>query len=141
MPFFGDQPFWGAMVCKAGLGPRPLPAKTLTAEALATAINEALQPSCLGRARELGEVMAREKGVEAGAASFHHQLDVPSLRCSLAPHRAAVWEVKRRNVRLSAVAATALLNARLLRVEDLKLQVDFHSYLSFEQAGHQPRSR
>lgn len=36
VPFFGDQPFWGAMVAKAGAGAdSAIPYKRLTAEALA----------------------------------------------------------------------------------------------------------
>ena len=53
VPFFGDQQFWGAMVARAGAGPDPIPYKNLTAEKLAGAINEALKPESLERAKEL----------------------------------------------------------------------------------------
>lgn len=122
VPFFGDQSFWGAMVWKSGIGPRPIAVKALTADLLARAIREALRPSYVKRARELGQLVANEKGAEAGAASLHNQLDLKSMRCSLVPHRVAVWKVKQREVRLSALAATTLLNANLLRFEDLELQ-------------------
>ena len=121
VPFFGDQPFWGAMVAKAGAGPLPIPNKQLTSDNLAAAINEALKPTALQRARELGAKIASEKGTEIGAQSFHGKLNVDSLRCTLAPSRAAVWRVKRTNIRLSAFAAATLGNEGLLDFSDLKL--------------------
>ena len=45
VPFFGDQPFWGAMVARAGAGPDPIPIKQLTADKLADAI-ELLPQTC-----------------------------------------------------------------------------------------------
>jgi UDP:flavonoid glycosyltransferase YjiC (YdhE family) len=33
-PFFGDQPYWGARIHELGAGPRPLPARHLTAQEL-----------------------------------------------------------------------------------------------------------
>ena len=94
VPFFGDQPFWGAMVARAGAGPSPIPYKELTAEGLANAILEALKDETLERARELGERIREERGCEAGAASFHAQMDVDRLRCLMAPGRVAVWRAK-----------------------------------------------
>jgi UDP:flavonoid glycosyltransferase YjiC (YdhE family) len=91
VPFFGDQPFWGAMVARAGAGPSPIPFKELTSERLANAILEALKPETLERAKELGERIREEKGCEAGAASFHAQMNVDKLRCMMAPSRPAVW--------------------------------------------------
>src|SRR6195952_1699338 len=51
VPFFGDQPFWGAMVARAGAGPLPIHSKELTADNLAEAILEALKPETLTRAK------------------------------------------------------------------------------------------
>ena len=126
VPFFGDQPFWGAMVANAGAGPTPIPFKELTAERLANAILEALKPEILERATELGERIREEKGCEAGAASFHARMNVDRLRCLMAPGRAAVWQVKTKgskteNVRLSAFAATVLGNEGVLDVNQLRL--------------------
>ncbi|KAE8421311.1 hypothetical protein BDV36DRAFT_280860 [Aspergillus pseudocaelatus] len=55
VPFFGDQPFWGSIVARAGAGPHPVPYKQLTAEKLAEAINKALEPSTLEKAEEIGK--------------------------------------------------------------------------------------
>ncbi|KAL9104167.1 MAG: hypothetical protein Q9163_000866 [Psora crenata] len=121
VPFFGDQPFWGAMVANAGAGPKPIPSKQLTAENLAAGVLEALKPATLARAQELGAKINSENGTEIGAHDFHDKLDVNSLRCTLAPSRAAVWRVKRTKLKLSAFAATTLGNEGLLDFNDLKL--------------------
>jgi hypothetical protein len=121
VPFFGDQPFWGSMVARAGAGPPPVPYKTLTSDKLAAAIMKALEPASLERAAELAAKISAEKGAEVGAASFHKQLRMENLRCVLAPSRAAVWRVKRTDIRLSTFAATVLGNEGLLDFNDLKL--------------------
>jgi UDP:flavonoid glycosyltransferase YjiC (YdhE family) len=121
VPFFGDQPFWGAMIARAGAGPKPVPYKDLTAEKLAKAIEEALKPESLERAAELSEKIKQEKGSEEGAKSFHRQLQVDSLRCVLYPKLPAVWRIKRTDIHISALAATVLANEGLLDFSDLKL--------------------
>lgn len=123
VPFFGDQPFWGAMVARAGAGPSPIPFKELTAQGLADAILYALRPETLDRAKELGEKIRAEDGCEAGAASFHAQLDMDRLRCMLAPNRPAVWLLKTTTggVCLSAFAATVLGNEHVIDLNELTL--------------------
>ncbi|KAF2833730.1 UDP-Glycosyltransferase/glycogen phosphorylase [Ophiobolus disseminans] len=121
VPFFGDQPFWGAMIARAGAGPDPIPHKQLTADRLADAINFCLKPDSLARAKELASKIATERGSDTGAQSFHQYLEVDRLRCTLAPTRAAVWRVRRTQIRLSAFAACTLANAKLLDFHELKL--------------------
>lgn len=126
VPFFGDQPFWGAMVAKAGAGPSPVPFKELTAEKLSESILEALKPETLERAKELGSRIREEKGCEAGAASFHNHMDIDALRCALEPSRVAVWQVDTKssrtsNIRLSAFAAAVLGEEGLIDVNQLTL--------------------
>ncbi|EME46412.1 glycosyltransferase family 1 protein [Dothistroma septosporum NZE10] len=121
VPFFGDQPFWGAMVARAGAGPEPIPHKQLTAKNLAEGIQKCLESQSQERAHELADKIARENGRELGAQSFHQFLDVDKLRCSLAPSRPAVWRIKRTQARLSALAACTLAQEGLLDFNDLKL--------------------
>jgi UDP:flavonoid glycosyltransferase YjiC (YdhE family) len=121
VPFFGDQPFWGAMIARAGAGPDPIPHKQLTAERLADAINFCLIPQCLERAEELASKIATERGTDIGAQSFHQHLEIDRLRCTLAPSRSAAWRIKRTQIRLSPFAACTLANANLLDFHDLKL--------------------
>ena len=121
VPFFGDQPFWGAVVARAGAGPDPIPHKQLTAGKLADAITFCLRPESLDRAKELASKIAAEQGSDVGAQSFHQYLEVDRLRCALAPSRSATWRIKRTQVRLSAFAACTLANAGLLDFHDLKV--------------------
>ena len=121
VPFFGDQPFWGSMVARAGAGPEPIPAKQLTADNLAIAINFCLDPDAVQRAQELAHTMTAEQGSEASAQSLHQHLEVDRLRCMLSPSRPATWRIKRTKVRLSAFAAFTLANAGLLDLHDLNL--------------------
>lgn len=121
VPFFGDQPFWGSMVAKAGAGPWPIPHKQLTSENLAAAISEALQPEALQKARKLGSSISTESGAERGAEDFQNKVDINSLRCSVSPGRAAAWRVRRTNIRLSTFAATVLQKEGLLDIGNLKL--------------------
>ncbi|KAG4441096.1 hypothetical protein IFR05_003450 [Cadophora sp. M221] len=121
VPFFGDQPFWGAMVARAGAGPDPIPHRQLTADRLADAITFCLKPQSLESAKELESKIASERGSDMGAQSFHQYLEVDGLRCTLAPSRAAAWRIKRTQIRLSPFAACTLANANLLDFHDLKL--------------------
>ena len=67
-PFQGDQHFWGAAVQRAGAGPEPLPAKTLTPERLASAIRTSIEDSGMrNRAAGLSDRIGEEDG--AGKAS------------------------------------------------------------------------
>lgn len=122
VPFFGDQFFWGSMIARAGAGPDPIPHRHLTADRLAGAINFCLSDTgVLKRAKELGSEISQEQGSENGAQSFHRYLEPDRLRCMLAPSKAAVWRIKRTNIRLSAFAAYVLADENLLDFCDLKL--------------------
>ncbi|WPH03180.1 Hypothetical protein R9X50_00605600 [Acrodontium crateriforme] len=121
VPFFGDQPFWGSMVARAGAGPEPIHHKQLTSDNLAEAINICLKPESQARAQELADKIASERGSDLGAQSFHQFLNVDTLRCNLTPSRAAVWRLKRTKLRLSVMAACTLATEGLLDFKDLKL--------------------
>ncbi|KAK3939702.1 glycosyltransferase family 28 domain-containing protein [Diplogelasinospora grovesii] len=121
VPFFGDQPFWGSMINRAGAGPAPIPYKRLTAGNLAAAIQECLKPETQVRAQELGAKIREEKGADVGGKSFHEFLNTDNMRCALAPSRVAIWRVRRTKIRLSALAATVLVKQGLLKYSDLKL--------------------
>jgi UDP:flavonoid glycosyltransferase YjiC (YdhE family) len=121
VPFFGDQPFWGAMIARAKAGPDPVPYKKLTAEKLAESIKFCLEPQTLEQAQNMGEKIREEKGTDMGGQFFHDHLDIDSLRCSLAPSRGAVWRVRRSQVRLSALAMAVLVEQNFLDYSDVKL--------------------
>jgi UDP:flavonoid glycosyltransferase YjiC (YdhE family) len=69
VPFMGDQPCWGQRVAALGVGPRPIPRRKLTVEALAAAIGQAIHDSQMRqRARQLGENIRDEHGVANAVA-------------------------------------------------------------------------
>jgi sterol 3beta-glucosyltransferase len=75
VPFFADQPYWGAMLANLGVGPAPIPQRRLTAARLADAIIRAVTDTGMrARAAAVGEQIRAENGVETAVALFHHHL-------------------------------------------------------------------
>ena len=63
-PVLGDQAFWGERVHRLGAGPRPLPARRLTATALAQRLGDLTsEPAYADRAEELGVALRAEDGL------------------------------------------------------------------------------
>lgn len=64
VPFTVDQPFWGNRVNTLGIGPEPIPASQLTADALAGAIQAAITDTNMRqRANSIGKAIRLEDGV------------------------------------------------------------------------------
>jgi sterol 3beta-glucosyltransferase len=64
-PFFGDQPFWGERMVALGVGPDPIPQKTLTEQKLGDAIRITVtdrEMQC--RAARIGQEIRAEDGVK-----------------------------------------------------------------------------
>jgi UDP:flavonoid glycosyltransferase YjiC (YdhE family) len=127
VPFFGDQPFWSAMIVRAGAGAkRSLGLKKLTTEKFAEGIRECLLPEAKERAAELAKRIAGEgDGAENMVDSFHAHLPLEgqhSMRCSVFEDRVAVWTVKRTKTNLSALAADILVESKHLKWHDLVLK-------------------
>ncbi|KAE8342173.1 hypothetical protein BDV24DRAFT_173999 [Aspergillus arachidicola] len=121
VPFFGDQPFWGALIASNGAGPSPIPYKKLTADRLADAIHFCLKTATIDKAQELSEKMRSEDGARDSLRSFHCQLDLRRIQCTLCPDRPAVWRVRRTKILLSTFAATVLVQEKKLNPKDVKM--------------------
>ncbi|KAI9813634.1 MAG: hypothetical protein M1827_003705 [Pycnora praestabilis] len=127
VPFFGDQPFWGSMVAKAGAGyHEPVPYKDLTVDKLAEGIHECLSPEAKENAEQLARDIAEEgDGAQNAVKSFHRSLPLRgehSMRCSILEDRVAVWNLKRNpTIRLSALAADILVEQKRITWKDLRL--------------------
>jgi sterol 3beta-glucosyltransferase len=68
IPFFGDQPFWGARVHALGAGPAPIPRKKLNVARLAAAIEQAVRDQGMrSRAATIGAKIRAEDGVGRAA--------------------------------------------------------------------------
>lgn len=130
VPFFGDQPFWGTMIFRAGAGLEPVPYKNLSEENLADSITKALQPGIRSSVHEMSEKIAGENGSAAAAASFHGSLDYDNMRCHLCPDLVAVWRVRKTNLKLSCLAAATLADNGMVTLRDLKLYL-LSSYALF----------
>ncbi|KAL2126096.1 hypothetical protein VTI74DRAFT_1700 [Chaetomium olivicolor] len=111
MPFFGDQPFWGNMVAAAGAGPKPIPQKQLTSGSLAQAIQFCLTEAASTIAAAVSRKMQSEFGVQQAVESFHANLPLPRLRCSILNNQPATWSYRKggKKVGLSKVAAQILV--------------------------------
>ncbi|THY59690.1 UDP-Glycosyltransferase/glycogen phosphorylase [Aureobasidium pullulans] len=121
VPFFGDQPWWGEMIHRAGAGPSPIPYKDLDADKLANQIREALKPETKERAKELAARIKEETGAKTAAKFFHETQQMQDTGCFLCPDQVAVYRVRRTNIRLSALATGILVDHGILHPQHLKL--------------------
>ena len=126
IPFFGDQPFWSAMIVKAGAGAKQaLPLRRLDSDKFAKGIKECLQPETKAKAEEIAKSIAKEgDGAENAVDSFHRSLPLggtTSMRCGIFSDRVAVWHVKHTDVRLSALAADLLVENKQVSWSDVEL--------------------
>jgi UDP:flavonoid glycosyltransferase YjiC (YdhE family) len=121
VPFFGDQPWWAAMIHRAGAGPEAVPFKKLTSDSLAQNIRKALEPGIQARAKELAEKIEGEDGTKKAAEAFHASPQMRNLQCFLCPDRVAVWRYRRTNIQVSAMAAAVLVVNGKAKPEQFKL--------------------
>jgi sterol 3beta-glucosyltransferase len=71
VPFFADQPFWGWRVAQLGVGPEPIPRRSLTVEQLANAIQQTTADRDMNsRAIALGRRIRGENGIERAVEAF-----------------------------------------------------------------------
>ncbi|GAB7343373.1 hypothetical protein MBLNU457_1412t2 [Dothideomycetes sp. NU457] len=126
VPFFGDQPFWGAMVSsnKAGAH-QAVPYKNLTVDRLAEGIKQCLTQEAKDNTARIADSIAHEgDGAENAVKSFERSLPLAghyNMRCSMLEDRAAVWRLKHSNLRLSALAADILVEEKKIKWKDLRL--------------------
>ncbi|KAL5003687.1 UDP-Glycosyltransferase/glycogen phosphorylase [Aspergillus recurvatus] len=111
IPFFGDQPFRGAVVAAADAGPPPIPYRELTVDALTQGIRYCLSEQAATAAAAIAVKMLSEEGVSAAVTSFHRNLPVERLQCDLYPGLPAVWSCSKnhRKIKLSKIAAQILV--------------------------------
>jgi sterol 3beta-glucosyltransferase len=71
VPFFADQPFWGWRVTELGVGPEPIPRRSLTVERLTNAIQQTTADRDMkSRAAALGQWIRGENGIERAVEAF-----------------------------------------------------------------------
>lgn len=136
VPFFGDQPFWSAMIVRAGAGAKEsLPLKKLDVDKFAEGIRQCLSSEAKKNAETIAKSIIEEgDGAENAVDSFHMSLPLDgkhNMRCKIFPERVAVWKLKHTDVKLSALAADLLVENKQLKWSDLHLArtmewQDFH---------------
>jgi hypothetical protein len=123
VPIFGDQPFWGQMIARAGAGPEPVPFKKMTAQSLASSITAALKPDIQAGAQRMSENIAREDGAKETAHGLQNRLieEERLHQCDVCPERLATWKHKKTGRRLSGFAVFCLVDKRLIQPHEVKL--------------------
>lgn len=137
VPFFGDQPFWSAMVAKAGAGAKQaLPWKKLNSDTFAEGIRQCLEPDAKIRAQEIAKSIEKEgDGAENAVDSFHRALNLDTMRCRIFGDRVAVWKPKSHgSIQLSALAADLLVENKEVHWSDLEL-VKIREWTDFQGPG------
>lgn len=122
IPFFGDQPFWGAAVAATGAGPQPIPYKRLTTKKLVDAITYCLTPKAKECAQSISDRMSNEDGVENCIQSFHANLPLDAMKSEFVPTAPASWTYKKANIdiEISKVAAQVLIENNCISQNDLR---------------------
>ncbi|KAF6807292.1 udp-transferase [Colletotrichum sojae] len=125
VPFFGDQHFWGSILSSCSAGPEAVPYKHLTAEKLADGIKYCLTEEAQSGAQKVANDIELEgDGAKNAVRSFHHHLSLQglnSMRCSILRDRAAVWTLKKTNIKLSALAADIIVEEGQIPWKRLRL--------------------
>lgn len=139
VPFFGDQPFWGAMVANAGAGAQqPVPYKHLSVDALAEGMKQCLRPEAKAAAEKIAAAIAAEgDGARNAVRSFHSHLRLQgekTMRCSILVDRVATWQVKKSPLRLSTLAAELLVEKKRLKWHNLR-PIRNYDWNDFEGPG------
>lgn len=121
VPFFRDEIFWGKIIAKAGVGSAAVLLTEVTSQNLAAAIETAIAPQGLLKAKILGETALVEEGIYVAIMSLHDQFLKARLACSISPTKAATWKISKTEVRLSSCAAAVLMGTGLLDFEKVEL--------------------
>lgn len=121
VPFFGDQPFWGQMIARAGAGPKPIPFKLMTPESLAASIKFALKDEVQVAVEKMAANIATEDGATDTVHALELNLKVDEMRCHVCPDRLAVWYDKQTGAHLSGMALCVLADRGLVQAHHLRL--------------------
>jgi hypothetical protein len=117
------------MVAKAGAGPEPIPHAMLDPQNLAEAIQFCLTPEAEAAAKEIALKMKTESGVVTAVNSFHRNLPLQRMRCSVIPGQPAAWAYtqKRQSLTLSKAAMNILIEYKRIDTKQVKWYVQFIS--------------
>ncbi|KAL3671078.1 hypothetical protein V7S43_004260 [Phytophthora oleae] len=103
VPFFGDQPFWGWAVMRAGVGVEPCPIEQLTTEKLRKAFESLHSLEMRSKAEVIQQKMQQEDGADEAVRCFYRHLPVQNMRCDLDHTRVATRWYQSRKLKLCEV--------------------------------------
>ncbi|KAM0551211.1 hypothetical protein ACHAPJ_008555 [Fusarium lateritium] len=125
IPIAGDQPFWSHRVWKAGCGPEPIPLDGVTSDLVTTRLQEALSSEISTKVKDMADHLSKE---ELGQVAFarsalktFEKVYANTGCCDLLPDRTAVWQHKLTKSKLSAMAASILMDDKQVLQKDLSL--------------------
>lgn len=120
-----SQPFWGNIIARAGAGPKPIPYASLTFQRLSDAIQFCLTPQAIEAARKISVNMQWESGVTTAVESFHRNLPLNKMRCTLIPDQVATWKYRKgkKSLALSQAAVHVLIEHQKIKETDLQQSV------------------
>eukprot|EP01040_Poterioochromonas_malhamensis_P011123 gene11123-12120_t len=82
-PFFGDQHFWGEMVYRAGLGPKPCSIHTVTLDTVISSFEQLISEKVLQTAHAMSGCMQKEDGIENAVQAFYKHLPLENMLCDV----------------------------------------------------------
>ncbi|KAJ3506956.1 hypothetical protein NLJ89_g6575 [Agrocybe chaxingu] len=117
----GGAGFLGKHDSQSGCRSETIHHRELTISKLTAAIKFATSPPAKSAAKQLAQKIRDEDGVRKGVESFYKHLPLLNMRCDLDPSRLAVWWSTEHCLKLSAFAAQALSDAKMLDLRSLTL--------------------
>lgn len=82
-PFFGDQNFWGEMVSRRGVGPKPCPVGLLSLDNVVSSLTSLLDSSTFEKTLGLSHILQQEDGVEGAREIFYRRLPLDKMLCDV----------------------------------------------------------
>lgn len=134
VPFFGDQPFWGAMVAKKKAGAfECIPYKNLTVDKFAEGLKQCLTEEAQKNVQIIADsIEAEGDGAQNAVNIFLNSLPwrgESSLRCGVLEDKTAVWRMKDHPLHISSLAAEMLVQQNKLSYRDLRLLRHYNWYI------------
>ncbi|CAF2766325.1 unnamed protein product [Rotaria sp. Silwood2] len=121
LPFFGDQFFWGDIVEKNGVGPSPIPGKSVTVDELVEAFKIVHQLAMQNTAKRIREILSHEDGCATALRMFHAHLPLSRMRSDLESTFTACYRVDELDLQVSRPVAQVLVAVGALDESQFRL--------------------
>jgi hypothetical protein len=119
IPYFGDQFFWGSVIEKCGVGPKPLSTKTMTIDQLVDAFHFVHKSTTRSAAEQIQHAILNDNGCITAVHTFLANLPLNRMYSDLEPTFAACFRLKKCNLQISRPVAQVLVGAGVLDASEL----------------------